>query len=241
MRDFQVRAMFERIAFSYDFQNSFLSLGCDVLWRRKLARLLALRPNDLCIDAAVGTGEVSFTALAREPAARLIGVDFSPAMLRKAQRKQRRRDAGQRLELVCGDCRALPLADGCADVVTISFGIRNIAERVRVLEEFRRVLKPGGRVLVMEFGFPKTPVLGALYRFYFTHVLPPVGNFISRTDYAYTYLIESVTAFPNDAAFLEEMRLAGFAHARVRNLTLGVAKIFSATKLDAITEARHNR
>lgn len=230
MQDFQVREMFQRIAFSYDMQNSVLSLGVDVLWRRKLARLAALPPDGLCLDAAVGTAEVAFDLLRSQPRARVLGVDFSPAMLAKAREKQSRRRLGQRLELVCGDCRALPVASNAAHVATIAFGIRNIAERVQVLREFHRVLKPGGRALVMDFGVPGNPLLRRLYRLYFDHVLPPVGNFLSRTDYAYSYLVQSVDAFPSDQEFLEEMEQAGFEKLEVRHLTFGVARIFSGEK-----------
>jgi len=230
MQDFQVRDMFQRIAFSYDMQNSVLSLGVDILWRKRLAREAALPPGGVCLDAAVGTAEVAFELLRSQPDARVLGVDFSPAMLAKAHEKRARRKGGDRLDLACGDCRALPVADGAADVATIAFGIRNIAERVQVLREFHRVLKPGGRVLVMDFGTPPNPLLRRLYRLYFDHVLPPLGNFLSRTDYAYSYLVESVDAFPDDAAFLAEMAQAGFQAPAARHLTFGVARIFSAEK-----------
>lgn len=230
MKDFQVKEMFERIAFSYDMQNSVLSLGIDILWRKRLARMAALPPNGLCLDAAVGTAEVSFDLLRSRPGARVLGVDFSPAMLTKAREKRNRRAAGERLRLVCGDCRALPVADATADAVTIAFGIRNIAERVQVLSEFFRVLKPGGRALVMDFGIPPNPLLAKLYRLYFDHVLPPLGNFLSKTDYAYSYLVESVDAFPDDASFLAEMRQAGFQAPCVTHLTFGVARIFRGEK-----------
>lgn len=230
MKDFQVKEMFERIAFSYDFQNSALSLGIDILWRKKLARIASLRPGARVLDAAIGTGEIAFELLRNYPEARILGVDFSPAMLGKANEKRARRKEGQRLELSCGDCRALPVADQSVDLCTIAFGIRNIQERVAVLKEFHRVLTPGGKALIMDFGIPPNPILGRLYRFYFDHILPPVGNFLSKTDYAYSYLVESVDAFPADAVFLAEMQEAGFDAPQVIPLTFGIAKIFSGKK-----------
>lgn len=232
MQDFQVREMFERIAFSYDMQNTVLSMGVDILWRKKLARLAALPPGGVCLDAAVGTGEVACDILNAQPQGRVLGVDFSPAMLRKAQQKRQHKRLEHRLQLVCGDCRKLPVADNTADVCTIAFGIRNIAERVEVLSEFHRVLKPGGRVLVMDFGYPRNKKLRRLYRLYFHHVLPPLGNFLSRTDYAYSYLAESVEAFPSDAVFLDEMARAGFIARQLRLLSFGVARIFSGEKTE---------
>jgi len=230
MKDVQVRRMFEDIAFSYDFQNSALSLRRDVAWRKTLCGMLDLPDGALVLDAATGTGEIALEILKRGKAARVLGVDFSPAMLQKAKEKAARRPAGKTYHPCVGDCRALPAPDACADAATIAFGIRNIAEKDVVLREFHRILKPGGKVLVMEFGYPATPVLGAMYRFYFNHILPPVGNLLSKTDYAYTYLAESVNAFPSDEAFLAEMAGAGFTSLAVKNLTLGVAKIFSGVK-----------
>lgn len=230
LKDFQVREMFERIAFSYDFQNSALSLGMDILWRKRLSRLAALPAGALVLDAAIGTGEVAFELLRRSPEARVLGVDFSPAMLQQARKKRASRTGGDRLELACGDCRALPAPEASVALCTIAFGIRNIHERVAVLKEFHRVLQPGGKAMVMDFGIPPNPILGRLYRFYFNHILPPVGNFLSRTDYAYSYLVESVDAFPSDEAFLAEMREAGFTEATVEPLTFGIAKIFTAVK-----------
>ncbi len=233
MKDFQVKAMFERIAFSYDLQNSVLSLGIDILWRKRLAREAALEPGQRCLDAAVGTAEVALELLRRSPRSQVLGVDFSPAMLAKAREKFRQRRPVRVPELVCGDCRALPLTDASVNLVTMAFGIRNIAERVAVLREFHRVLQPGGRVLVMEFGIPRNPLLRGLYRLYFDHVLPPLGNFLSRTDYAYSYLVESVDAFPGPEAFLAEFAEAGFVRATVTPLTGGTALLYCGHKLGA--------
>lgn len=228
MRDTKVRRMFEDIAFSYDFQNSALSLGVDIWWRRRLVGLIEPRAG-IVLDAATGTGEVALAIRRRRPGLRVAGLDFSPAMLAVAAGKiRKRRVAGYHLGVA--DCRSLPLAASSVDAVTMAFGIRNIAERVAVMAEFCRVLVPGGQMHVMEFGMPRSALGRALYRFYFDRVLPPVGNFLSRTDYAYSYLVESVDAFPSDAAFLAQMAEAGFADCRVTDLTFGLARIFTGRK-----------
>jgi len=230
MKDFQVKRMFEDIAFSYDFQNSFLSLRFDVGWRKTLAAMLDLPKDAVVLDAASGTGEIAMEILKSGNAARVAGVDFSPAMLAKAMEKAASRPHGERYRAAVGDCRRIPVKSESVDAVTIAFGIRNIEEKDQVLAEFHRALKPGGKVFVMEFGYPTTPVLGPMYRFYFNKILPPVGNLISKTDYAYTYLADSVNAFPPDEVFLRLMREAGFEKLGMRKLTLGVARIFYGVK-----------
>lgn len=230
MNDHRVKAMFEEIAFSYDLQNSVLSLRRDVAWRKVLAEMIAAPAGGVVLDVAVGTAEVAQEICRRRPGLSVLGVDFSPAMLRVGHKKIAARGLSGRIALTQGDARALPVRSGSVDAVTISFGIRNIAERVAVLREFVRVLKPGGQVMVMEFGYPRNPVLHRLYRLYFDHVLPPVGNWLSRTDYAYSYLVESVDAFPTEPAFLAEMAEAGLFECAVRDLTFGIAKIYHGRK-----------
>jgi demethylmenaquinone methyltransferase / 2-methoxy-6-polyprenyl-1,4-benzoquinol methylase len=228
MRDTKVRRMFEDIAFSYDLQNSILSLRVDVWWRKVLADLI--EPGfGLVLDAATGTGEVALEIRRRRPGLQVLGLDFSPAMLERARDKIRRRGVTG-YDLGVADCRSLPLTGNCVAAVTMAFGIRNIAERVAVLREFYRVLAPGGQVHIMEFGLPRPRPLAALYRFYFDRILPPLGNFLSRTDYAYSYLVESVDAFPSDAVFCGHLAEAGFTDCRVTDLTFGVARIFTGRK-----------
>ncbi len=230
MKDTAVKNMFETIAGGYDFQNSFLSLGIDIYWRRVLARLLRLEPDSLVLDVAIGTGEVAMAISRRHPTVRVLGIDFSPAMLTVGRKKIDARKLSDRIGLAAGDGRLLPIRTSSVDAVTISFGIRNILEKDVVLREFYRVLKPGGQLLIMEFSFPEAPLISQLYRYYFEHILPPVGNFISRTDYAYSYLAESVNNFPDDRQFLGLLGQAGFTDLKVRKLTFGIAKIFTGSK-----------
>jgi len=230
MKDTAVRAMFDTIASSYDFQNSFLSLRRDSHWRKVLARTIRVGQGGIVLDVAVGTGEVALEICRRHPGARVVGVDFSSAMLGVARQKIAARRSAGRIALAAGDGRRLPVADNRVEAVTISFGIRNIEERHLALAEFYRVLKPGGQLLIMEFSYPDTPLLGSLYRFYFDHILPPLGNLLSRTDYAYSYLAESVEGFPRDDEFLKEIGAAGFHDLKIKKLTFGIAKIYQGVK-----------
>ncbi len=232
MKDTAVKAMFETIAPSYDFQNSFLSLRRDIYWRRTLADILQPEDDSVILDVAVGTAETALAIINRYPQVSVIGVDFSPAMLAVGKTKIKDRCPDAPLKLVAGDGRQIPIRGNSVDAVTISFGIRNVEEREQVLEEFNRVLKPGGSLFIMEFSYPDNPLLYKVYRWYFDHVLPPVGNWISGTDYAYSYLADSVNDFPDDPGFLDEIGRAGFTQLTVRKLTFGIAKIFQGRKED---------
>ena len=226
LRDFQVRRMFEDIAFSYDFQTSVLSLGRDIQWRKILAGSFRLPPGSRVLDMATGTAEIALEICRQNPGAQVIGLDYSPRMVAVGAKKVKTRGLEQCVSLSLGDARSLPFGNDCFDAVTMGFGIRNIQERGEVLAEFSRVLKPGGPLLIMEFDYPEEPLMRILYRFYFHRILPPVGNWLSRTDYAYSYLVDSVRAFPRPKEFLEEMKEGGFKDLQVRNLTWGIARIY---------------
>ena len=230
MKDTAVKAMFETIAPSYDFQNSFLSLRRDIYLRQVLADSLGLDSGGLVLDVAVGTAEVALAISERYPLVRVVGVDFSPGMLAVGHKKIAARGAAAKINLTAGDGRQLPIKSASVDALTISFGIRNVEERDMALAEFYRVLKPGGRLFVMEFSYPDQPLLYKLYRFYFDYILPPVGNLISKTNYAYSYLADSVESFPDDAQFIAEIAAAGFTDTSIKKLTFGIAKIFHGRK-----------
>jgi demethylmenaquinone methyltransferase/2-methoxy-6-polyprenyl-1,4-benzoquinol methylase len=230
MKDYQVKRMFETIAFSYDLQNSFLSLRRDSYWRRAMAQCLKFPGEALVLDMATGTAEVAVEICKYHPQAKVVGVDFSPKMLKMGRRKVRSRRLDNRIHLSLGDGRQLPVKDGYFDAATIAFGIRNIEEREQALAEFHRVLKPGGQLLVMEFDIPDDLVLGTIYRLYFDFILPPLGNLLSRTSYAYSYLADSVHGFPTAIDFLEEIGSAGFTSLGIKKLTYGIAKIFRGVK-----------
>lgn len=225
-----IRKMFEDIAFSYDLQNSILSLRRDVAWRKVLVRSLRIPSKCTILDAATGTGEVTIEIVRQKPGVTVVGTDISLRMLAIGGRKVKQRKMENRVHLSLGDCRRLPFPGASFAAVSMAFGIRNIDERMQVLREFLRVLKPGGQLLIMEFGYPEDRLLRMLYELYFNHVLPPLGNWLSRTDYAYSYLVESVQSFPDEEAFLGEIEEAGFTGLSVRKLTFGIARIYSGSK-----------
>lgn len=230
MDDFQVKRMFESIAFSYDFQNSFLSLGQDISWRRTLAASLHLPRGGIVLDLATGTAELAMKICSHHPGVKVVGLDFSPRMLAIGQRKVRSKGLRRSIDLGLGDARRLPFKTGSVDGATMAFSIRNIQERKEVLKEIRRVLKEGAQLWIMEFDCPDHPLLGRLYRFYFDRIMPPLGNWLSKTDYAYTYLAKSVHGFPREDEFVQEIAEAGFTPLEVKRLSLGIAKIYRGIK-----------
>ena len=195
-----------------------------------MAQSLRLPGEALVLDMATGTGEVAVEICRHHPQARVIGVDFSPKMLMVGRRKGKFKKFNDRIHISLGDGRQLPLRSDSFEAATIAFGIRNIEEREQALREFYRVLKPGGQLLIMEFDIPDDPLLGTLYRLYFDYLLPPLGNWLSRTDYAYSYLATSVHGFPTEKDFLWEMGRAGFTSLGIKKLTYGIAKIFRGIK-----------
>jgi demethylmenaquinone methyltransferase/2-methoxy-6-polyprenyl-1,4-benzoquinol methylase len=229
-----VRSMFARIAGRYDLLNRTLSGGMDQRWRRRVARRLAPLGGRTAVDVACGTGDLALE-LARG-GARVIGLDFTFEMLargpHKARAAARRRADGRALDAtwVHGDALRLPLPDASMDVVTIAFGLRNVESRAACLVEFARALRPGGRLVVLECGLPRNRVLGALFRGYFTQVLPRLGGLVSGDRAAYEYLPATVLAWPGPDELAAEIGAAGFTDARFESLSGGVAYLHSATR-----------
>jgi len=213
----EVRAMFSRIAPRYDLLNHLLSGGIDRRWRRRTVARAGDLEGRLVVDACCGTGDLAL-AFARA-GARVLGVDFTPPMLVRARHKTE----GPRTLFACGDALRLPVASGVADVASVAFGIRNVADRRRGLSELARILRPGGRVLVLEFSQPSGRVFGALYRAYFTRVLPRVGGWISGDAGAYRYLPETVLAWPSPDELRAEMEGLGLEACGFERLSGGIA------------------
>lgn len=224
-----VRSMFDRIAPRYDLLNHLLSGGTDLRWRRRLVKRLALRPGERLLDLCTGTADVLRSALRSTSGSTGAGIDLSSQMLRLGQGKLDRAGLGARSQLVGGDAENLSFASGVFDAVCVSFGIRNVERLNAALAEVHRVLKPGGRFLVLEFSNP-TGIVGGLYRSYSRHVLPRVGSWISGDRTAYAYLPSSIAKFPEPERFCELLRTRGFVVPNAEPLTQGIAHLYRAEK-----------
>lgn len=221
-----VAAMFDRIAARYDLLNHLLSAGTDVLWRRRAVRALDLRRGGCYLDLAAGTGDYAFTILKRQPGCRVVALDLSQGMLRHMAGKAGRGGWKGQVALVRGDAERLPLADASVDGVAIGYGIRNFPDQRRALMECGRVLKPGGRLAVLELAGIPHPWLRRIFDIYFRLVLPMVGRLVSGDPVAYAYLPASVERFPPRATFLAWMREAGLTEVGCVDLSLGVSTLF---------------
>jgi len=224
----QVQEMFDGIAKRYDFLNHFLSLGIDLYWRKQSVKALTLKDGDFLLDVACGTGDQGFSALKRADI-QVIGLDYSFNMLEIAKQKIDTRALSEKFEVVQGDAENLPFQKNTFDALSISYGIRNVGTITAALSEFYRVLKPGGRVSILEFSEPQGWFIGGLYRFYFDHILPKIAGMMS-SESAYTYLPESVKHFPDRTEFKKLLSNEGFGEVAHQDLTFGVTSIFSGVK-----------
>jgi demethylmenaquinone methyltransferase/2-methoxy-6-polyprenyl-1,4-benzoquinol methylase len=223
--------MFDAIAGRYDLLNHLLSAGIDRRWRKRAIRSLALRGDERIVDLCTGTADLALAAVdARPPAASVLGVDFAGAMLRVGLAKLRARPVAAPIALVRGDASRIPVGDARADAVTIGFGIRNVERTAAACDEIFRVLKPGGRLAILEFGIPRVPAVRAAYLWYFNHVLPRIGRLVSRHNAAYGYLPASVGAFASPDEFVTILRQSGFVNVRAVPLTLGIVYLYVAHK-----------
>lgn len=221
----RVQRMFAAIAPSYDLNNRLHSLWMDQSWRRRAVKLAEVKSSDTVVDVACGTGDLSL-AFQRGGAAAVTGIDFTFEMLPLAVGKS------NGVRYINGDAQSLPLPDECCDVVSIAFGIRNVADPPTALREFHRVLRPGGRVIILEFSLPTNAILRGLYNFYFRHILPRTATLISGdTTGAYRYLPRSVNTFIDRIQMLEMIRSAGFANVTAYPMTLGICMCYRANKL----------
>ena len=219
----RIAGMFDAIAHRYDQLNHLLSAGFDRRWRRVAVAGLDLRDGARVLDVCTGTADLAMAASRAQPApGAVIGVDFAGAMLAIGQRKLHAAGLDRVVRLVRGDACRLPCASETMDAVTVGFGIRNVAETGRAVNEIFRVLKPGGRLAILEFGEPRVPVLRAIYLWYFRRVLPLVGGLLSKHTEAYAYLPASVSAFLGPDALAALLRASGFFGVRVDHLTCGV-------------------
>jgi demethylmenaquinone methyltransferase/2-methoxy-6-polyprenyl-1,4-benzoquinol methylase len=223
--------MFDRIAPRYDLLNRLLSFRRDVAWRRALARALPAGESLRVLDLATGTADVLIgLSRARGKIARGVGLDKSAGMIARGKDKIARAGGSAALGLVRGDACGLGFRDGCFDAVSMAFGIRNVPDVPAALHEIHRVIRPGGRALILEFSMPRNALLRMGYLLYFRHVLPLVGGVVSGDAQAYRYLNESVEAFPRGEGFLALMREAGFENAEAMPLSFGIATLYVGEK-----------
>lgn len=221
-------AMFDRIAARYDAMNRVLSFGLDRGWRRRTVRALQLGQAPRVLDLATGTGDLAVDIARMHPDATVIGLDPSREMLAVAQVKLVTRRLADRISLVRGDAQHLPYRDGEMDAATIAFGIRNVPDRLAALREMARVVRPGGRIAVLELGEPRRGLLARAARFHTRHVVPRLGALLSGAR-EYRYLQRSIAAFPPSAEFAQLMERAGLRMIEVAPLTFGVCTLYVAT------------
>ena len=226
----QVARMFDGIAHRYDFLNHFFSLGIDVLWRKACIRLLKKEHPQTLLDVATGTADFAIEAVRMGLDVHVSGVDISPGMLEVGREKVAARGWNDRIELIQGDSVALPFDDHTFDAYTVAFGVRNFEDLQGGLRDMLRVLKPGAMGLVLEFSKAKHFPIKQVFGLYFKYIMPTVGKWVSKDPSAYTYLPESVQAFPEGEGFLEELRRAGYEDVQAKSLTGGIATIYKGRK-----------
>ena len=229
----QVARMFDGIAHRYDFLNHFFSLGIDVLWRKSCIRILRNEQPEKLLDVATGTADFAIEAVRMGLDVHVTGVDISAGMLDVGREKIAARGWNDRIELIQGDSVALPFDDGSFDAFTVAFGVRNFEDLQGGLKDMLRVLKPGAMGLVLEFSKPKHFPIKQVFGLYFKHIMPTIGKWVSKDPAAYTYLPESVQAFPEGESFLDEMRKAGYVDVKAKSLTGGIATIYTGRKPQA--------
>lgn len=224
----QVERMFDSISPKYDLLNRLCSLGTDQAWRRKTIRLVGQEPVDRLLDVATGTADLAI--MGARAAKRVTGADISAGMLEQGRTKVEKAGLNGRIDLVQAEAAELPFNPGTFDAITVAFGVRNFEDLQRGIDGMARVLRPGGRLFVLEFSRPQRTPFKQVFRFYFHRVMPLIGRLVSKDDAAYTYLPQSVDAFPQGEAFARYLRQAGLTVEAMHPLTFGVATLYCARK-----------
>ena len=226
----QVENMFDKIAFRYDFLNHFLSAGIDVGWRKKaIKQLIPLHPKNI-LDVATGTGDFAITSYEILKPEKITGIDISDGMLEIGRKKIAKAGLENSIELINGDSEAIFFDDNSFDAVTVAFGVRNFENLEKGLSEIKRVLKPGGKLIVLECTKPSLPVIKQLYNFYMKFVTPKIGKIIAKNNEAYQYLNDSVLQFPEKESFIQILNQSDYRNAFYKTLTLGICTIYCAEK-----------
>ena len=227
----RVQGVFSSVATKYDIMNDVMSAGVHRIWKDAMMDWLAPRAGQRLLDVAGGTGDISFRFLKRAGSGHATVLDLTEPMLVEGRQRAEAGAMADKLDWVVGDAMSLPFADNTFDVYTISFGIRNVTRPQKALEEAYRVLRPGGRLMVLEFSQLPNPAMQAAYDAYSFNIIPKMGELIAQDRESYQYLVESIRKFPDQETFLRMVRSAGFEYAKYRNLTMGVACLHSGWKL----------
>lgn len=221
--------MFDNIAHRYDLLNRILSLGIDITWRKKAVKYLSSIEPKTILDVATGTGDFAFEALSLKPE-KVTGYDISEGMMKYGREKAKQGGVSHIVEFVKGDSEQMPFADNSFDAITVGFGVRNFENLETGLKEMYRVLKPGGKVAILEISQPPNAIIRALYGLYFSRILPVIGRMFSKDVRAYTYLPESVKAFPEGLAFVKILGNIGFRNVQWKPLTFGACAFYMMEK-----------
>lgn len=227
----RVQGVFGSVASKYDVMNDAMSMGIHRIWKDAMMDWLAPRPNTRLLDVAGGTGDISFRYLKRAGQAHATVCDLTEPMLVAGRQRAEAAAMADSLDWVVGDAMKLPFADNTFDVYTISFGIRNVTRPQEALNEAYRVLRPGGRLMVLEFSQIPNDLMQKVYDLYSFNIIPKLGQVIANDRDSYQYLVESIRKFPDQDTFLNMVKQAGFANAKYRNLTMGIACLHSGWKV----------
>jgi len=230
MPDSAISRLFDDIAPWYDLLNQVLSLTLDRRWRARAIRAVALPAGARVLDVCTGTADIALALARHAPTAAIYGVDFARNMLRAGRQKVARRRLEQHITLLQADALHLPFPDNLFDAIWISFGLRNLTDRPRGLHEFRRVLRPAGRLVILEFSPPPRPWFGNVFCVYLTALLPQIGRNVSRSPSAYRYLATSITNFPEPETITELLHTSGFREIACQRLMFGVLHLYIASK-----------
>lgn len=226
----QVEKMFDNIAFRYDFLNHFLSAGIDVGWRKKAIKQLRSIDPKLVLDVATGTGDMAILSCKILNAEKITGIDISEGMLEIGKKKIEKLGLQQQVELLKGDSETILFNNNSFDAVTVAFGVRNFQDLELGLNEIKRVLKPGGKLVVLEFTKPNKPIIKNFYNLYLNVITPWIGKAISKNKSAYQYLNDSVQKFPEGKDFVQILNKLGYKNASCKTLSLGICSIYCGEK-----------
>lgn len=226
----QIASMFDDIAFRYDFLNHFMSLGIDVIWRKKALGYLKQQHPKLMLDIATGTGDFAIMANKRLQPEKIIGIDISEGMLEVGRQKIAKLGLTDKITMQLGDSETISFPDQTFDAITVAFGVRNFENLEKGLGEMRRVLKPGAKLIILEFSNPTVFPIKQLYNLYFRYITPLLGKWVAKSKAAYSYLPESVKAFPQGEVMCNILTNTGFQAVTCKKLTFGICSIYCATR-----------